>query len=125
MQGQRLNSIEILGLVVALFVLGYWIVSALLDRIGTHKKVAQSQSTRPESTPPVDAANTPAWHEILNVAPQASLEEIRLAYRALMSQYHPDKVATLGPELRALAERKSKQITCAYREATQGRGTDT
>jgi preprotein translocase subunit Sec63 len=31
-----------------------------------------------------------------------------------MAEYHPDKVATLGVELRDLAEEKSKAITAAY-----------
>jgi DnaJ-domain-containing protein 1 len=31
-----------------------------------------------------------------------------------MTEYHPDKVASLGPELRALAEKKSKEINAAY-----------
>ena len=49
---------------------------------------------------------------------QASPEEIREAYhRSLMAQYHPDKVASLGPEIRELALRKSQQITEAYRAA--------
>lgn len=31
-----------------------------------------------------------------------------------VSEYHPDKVATLGEELRKLAEEKTKQINEAY-----------
>jgi DnaJ-domain-containing protein 1 len=38
-----------------------------------------------------------------------------------MSQYHPDKVATLGPEIRALAEQRAKELNAAYAEATGGR----
>lgn len=34
-----------------------------------------------------------------------------------MSQYHPDKVASLGPELRDLCERKTKEINTAYDQA--------
>jgi DnaJ like chaperone protein len=59
---------------------------------------------------------------VLGVDPNASVEEIRQAYRLLISQYHPDRVATLGDELKALAERKSKDITRAYREAMNVRG---
>ena len=39
-----------------------------------------------------------------------------------MGQYHPDKVAGLGVELRALAERKSKEISGAYRQAMREHG---
>ena len=31
-----------------------------------------------------------------------------------MAEYHPDKVAMLGAELRELSEAKSKAITAAY-----------
>jgi DnaJ like chaperone protein len=62
------------------------------------------------------------WYETLNVPPHATVEDIRQAYKVLMHQYHPDKVASLGDELKALAERKSKEITNAYRQALQLRG---
>lgn len=57
-------------------------------------------------------------HEILGVAPTASREEIRAAYRKLANQYHPDKVAHLGEEFRQLAEVKFKAIQTAYQELT-------
>ena len=36
------------------------------------------------------------------------------AYRKLVQQYHPDKVANLAPEFRELAERRMKEINAAY-----------
>ena len=41
-------------------------------------------------------------------------QQIRLRYLGLVSQYHPDKVQHLGPELRELAETKTKEINAAY-----------
>jgi len=55
-------------------------------------------------------------YEILGIAPSASGEEIQAAYRARMSEYHPDKVAHLGEELQELAHRKALEIQQAYRE---------
>ncbi|WP_083823003.1 J domain-containing protein [Actimicrobium sp. CCI2.3] len=54
---------------------------------------------------------------MLSVSRSASLDEVKTAYRSLIRQYHPDKVATLGQELRELAERKSKVINQAYSDA--------
>ncbi|MDO8684508.1 MAG: DnaJ domain-containing protein, partial [Armatimonadota bacterium] len=54
--------------------------------------------------------------------PSATAEEIKRSYKTLMSQYHPDKVATLGEEIRAVAERKSKDITRAYRYVMKSYG---
>jgi DnaJ-domain-containing protein 1 len=80
---------------------------------------------KPRQKDAVDRADTsPAWHDVLNVPPHATVDEIRTAYKTLMSQYHPDKVASLGDELRTLAERKSKEITSACRQAMQSHGTD-
>jgi len=39
---------------------------------------------------------------------------IRAAYRREIRLYHPDRVAHLGPELLALAERKASEINLAY-----------
>jgi DnaJ-domain-containing protein 1 len=74
---------------------------------------------RPE--PPNLFQRRPPWHDVLGVAPDATHEQIVSAYRSQMSQYHPDKVATLGPEIRALAEQRAKDINAAYAEATAGR----
>ena len=50
----------------------------------------------------------------LGVTRDATDAEIDLAYRRLISQYHPDKVAGAAPELRAAAEKKARQINAAY-----------
>lgn len=41
-------------------------------------------------------------------------ELIELARRRLIQQYHPDKVAALGPKLRAVAEAEGKRINVAF-----------
>jgi preprotein translocase subunit Sec63 len=60
-------------------------------------------------------------YEVLELQPSASSEGIRRAYLRLVAEYHPDKVATLGSELQARAEKKTKQITNAYSALTSGR----
>jgi len=52
----------------------------------------------------------------LEVRPGASRQEINTAYRRLVHQYHPDKVANLAPEFRELAERRMKEINAAYEQ---------
>lgn len=53
-------------------------------------------------------------YEVLGVRPGASREEIESAYRRLVKEYHPDRVAHLGEELRELAHRKMIEIQEAY-----------
>ena len=55
-----------------------------------------------------------APYRVLGVDPAASDAEIDTAYRRLMSQYHPDKVAGAAPELQAAAEKKTAEINAAY-----------
>jgi len=57
-------------------------------------------------------ANT--LYDTLEVIPTASPETIHAAYRSLISRYHPDKVAGLGPELQAIANVRTKEINHAY-----------
>ena len=55
-----------------------------------------------------------APYRVLDVDPAASMAEIEAAYRRLISQYHPDKVAGAAPELRDAAEKRAREINAAY-----------
>lgn len=59
-------------------------------------------------------------HEVLGVAPGADARAVREAYLTLVKQYHPDRVASLAPEFRAIAEARMREINEAY-EAMGGR----
>ncbi|MBV8746056.1 MAG: J domain-containing protein [Xanthobacteraceae bacterium] len=62
------------------------------------------------------------WWDILGVSPHASIDEINQRYRQLVMQYHPDRVAGLGPELIEVAERQTRLINAALADARQARG---
>lgn len=118
-----MSGIEIVVILFGLF-LGYWLVSKFLLGGSTAKpSVGRAQESKGDSGI-VDVVPAAGWNEILHVSREAPLDEIRQAYKTLIGQYHPDKVASLGEELRALAEHKSKEITKAYREALRVRGVD-
>jgi DnaJ-class molecular chaperone len=59
------------------------------------------------------------WHIVLRISESASMSEIKAAYRLRISEYHPDKVASMGEEIRVLAEKKSKEINLAYSAAAK------
>jgi len=54
--------------------------------------------------------------EILGVRAGANLDEITQAYRREAQKNHPDKVATMAPEFRELAEKRMKELNAAYQE---------
>jgi len=105
---------EIAVILFGLFA-GYWVVSKLFFR---PPRVKSDTNT----IPPPDLP--PSWNDILQIAPSASAPEIRTAYKHLIAKYHPDKVDTLGQELRDLAGKKSQEITAAYQEGMRARGEE-
>ncbi len=77
------------------------------------EKRARDRTGYPPHPPPHD--DIPADpRTVLGVSPEAGPEEIKSAYRRLAAQYHPDKVAHLGEDLKALADKKFKAIQHAY-----------
>jgi DnaJ like chaperone protein len=108
-----MNAVELVVAVLGVLV-GYWVVSLFL----------KPKAAPPVRSPSQPAPAAPAWNEVLGVSSDATSDQIQAAYRSLMSQYHPDKVASLGVELQTLAESKSKQIGAAYREGMSLHGID-
>ena len=49
-------------------------------------------------------------YKVLGISPDATDEEVRQAYRKMVIQYHPDKVATLGDDVKEAATRKIQEI---------------
>jgi DnaJ-domain-containing protein 1 len=68
-----------------------------------------------EAQGPAEPPPESAW-DVLGVAPGVPLAEIRQAYLRLVSQYHPDKVAQLGPKLQALALEETRRLNLAWSE---------
>ena len=61
-------------------------------------------------------------YTVLEISPSATDDEVRSAYRRMAMKYHPDRVATLGPEVQKAAEEKFKKIQEAYATIKKQRG---
>ncbi len=81
---------------------------------------ARPEARRPadRTAPPESDARSP--HEVLGVSTDATPEQIRAAYQKQIRQYHPDRVADMGPELRDLAEQHTKELNAAYDALQRG-----
>ena len=77
----------------------------------------QSPHQASEQSPSGDSGKKDPF-SVLGVSRDASLEEIKRAYKQLANKYHPDKVLHLGKEFSELAEMRFKEIQNAYQELT-------
>ena len=91
-----------LVVIVACAVAGYWAVNLWL-------KLRGDRDTRDH-----EAVTLSNWYRILGVREDAGKDEIVAAYRRKVGEYHPDRVARMGEEIRAVADRKTQQINAAY-----------
>ena len=98
-----MSGFELLAIVV-FFLVGYWVVDFFWPKKKTEGDAAPAQAGE-------------AWHEVLGVSPQASLEKIREAYQAKSAEHHPDRAPDQGPEAREAALRMTRKINDAFEQA--------
>lgn len=61
-------------------------------------------------------------YKVLEIAPSATDAEVRSAYKRLALKHHPDRVATLGEDIRRAAEVKFQQVNNAKERIYKARG---
>ena len=116
-------SADDIAVIVGCLVIGYGLVSMMLRKPGPPPAAPKPPPGLPNAEAEGGAGAPPHWSSVLEIPRDAGADEIREAYRRLIGQYHPDKVAALGRELQVLAESKSKDITIAYQDALMERRT--
>ena len=57
------------------------------------------------------------WPAVLGLSRDATIEEVKEAYKTLIKQNHPDRVQGMSMAFRRLAETETKKINAAYRQA--------
>ncbi len=85
--------------------------------LGLH--AADIRSIAAMFAPPADPN---ADYRVLEVAPDATDDEVRKAYRRMSMKHHPDKVAHLGPEFQKAATDKFQRVNAAYAAIKKARG---
>lgn len=63
-----------------------------------------------------------AAYKVLGIAPSATDDEVKAAYRRMALKHHPDRVATLGDDVRKAAEKKFQKINAAKETIYKARG---
>ena len=72
-----------------------------------------------EGAPPIvpEMVEERPWFDVLGVSPSATIEDVKQAYKVLVKQNHPDRVHSMSPAFRELAEAETKKLNAAYAEA--------
>jgi DnaJ-domain-containing protein 1 len=81
-----------------------------LNEVKKEEKKREESQTREDTS----TMNAGIAYSILDIPQNATIEQIKAAYRVKLKEYHPDKVAHLGEELKQLAAKKTLQINNAY-----------
>jgi DnaJ like chaperone protein len=80
-------------------------VNTIADLLGVHRETA---------APSQQKTLIHAAYAELGLLPQATVKEIKQAYRMLVVKYHPDKTAYLGESVKAAASEQFLKINKAY-----------
>ena len=110
----RFALLLLLGFLLARTIVGflriYFSSSGHSSTGRTRSSQTQGQGAEGQYEPPLSP------FEVLGVRRGATKEEIKTAYKKLLSLYHPDKVAHLGEEIQKIAREKTLAINRAYQE---------
>ena len=86
--------------------------SIILDQNG---KVIVEDISRGKDSPNENAPlTTQAAFEVLDISRDSTSDQIKIAYKKKIRQYHPDMVEKLGPKIQELAITESTKINIAY-----------
>ena len=61
-------------------------------------------------------------YKVLGISPSATDDEVKAAYRKMALKHHPDRVSTLGEDIRKAAEKKFQEINDAKERIYKARG---
>ena len=101
-----------LGRMDDLLVFGIAVWRILKDR---RERTRAHNTEAPRQAPPKSSST----YDVFQIKPGASRAEIDARYKELAKDYHPDRVAHLGEDLRKVAHEKMIEIQHEYETLTQ------
>jgi len=108
---------------LALLVLGWFVYWVRVRRPRVKSRAAREQNwNEHRGRGQQEARRQREWWEVLEVDPEANLDEIRLAYLRKVQMYHPDRLAGLATEFVELSESRTRELNLAFEQAKRARG---
>ena len=123
---EHLSEDNVIALIVSRRLLGTqfrdtWYVEApsfceqRLSLLRSQRQQYHARANGPSQPPPTEPVSDEVLHaRILGLRGRVTFADIKRHYRERMMEYHPDRVAALGPKLREVAEQETKKINAAY-----------
>lgn len=96
----------------------------IIDNLDKKKSNSNNNSTNNDgnySKRETFTSTNKSIYDTIGVKNNSSKEEIYAAYKNLLKQYHPDKVASLGKEIQEVAITKTKEINSAFQQIKKER----
>lgn len=96
----------------------------IIDNLDKKKSNSNNNSTNNDgnySKRETFTSTNKSIYDTIGVKNNSSKEEIYVAYKNLLKQYHPDKVASLGKEIQEVAISKTKEINSAFQQIKKER----
>ena len=94
------------------------LLSNLIEQLNladsSYHQYQRRKQQRHKSPSPRQTSQRSEYLATLGLSEGCSPQQLKQAYRTLVTQYHPDKVQHLGPKLREVAEQEMKRINEAY-----------
>lgn len=133
-----MNSLTTIAVILVAFTIGYLAISWLIDRLKGAQSTIESGARDSQGPGPRDDGHSltadagrpggergqprgrayedpeTRYARVLGLPGRFTGPEIQERFRTLIASYHPDKVRHLAPELRAMADGKTREILEAY-----------
>lgn len=133
-----MKALTAIVVILVAFTIGYKVISWLMDRLKGPQTTADSNAQGGADAGPRNDGGFRAtdaeeprgsaedarsrdyedpetrYAKVLDLPRNFTAPEIKERFRQLIAQYHPDKVSHLGPDLRDMANRKTREILEAY-----------
>ena len=94
----------------------------VLESIASAIQLSSSDTASAISMYWKDSSSVDSAYSVLGISPSATDDEVKTAYRRMAMKNHPDKVATLGPDVQKAAAEKFRKIQEAYETIKKQRG---
>ncbi len=83
----------------------------IIDELNNQNKNKKDSGTNHSNIPNFEVTNA---YKVLNINSNSTIEQIKIAYKKLMKEFHPDLVTKENQNIQKEAQRKSQEINFAY-----------